>query len=228
MVSETQRIAALAQTQQKAAALFERIGQSLIRPGISETQLAHEIAELGRRQFGIEQNWHKRIVRAGPNTLQPYDENPPDLTIGADDILFIDLGPVFEAWEADFGRTFVLGADPHKLKLRDDVAAAFVAGKRYFQEHPQITGSELYAYTQALAAQAGWEFGGSIAAHLIGEFPHKSLPVERAFAYADAANHSVMRGLDGLGRQRHWILEIHFVDRARRIGGFYEELLTVG
>jgi hypothetical protein len=27
---------------------------------------------------------------------------------------------------------------------------------------------------------------------------------------------------------RHWILEIHFVDRARQIGGFFEELLTVG
>jgi len=29
------------------------------------------------------------------------------------------------------------------------------------------------------------------------------------------------------GAPRHWILEIHFVDRARQIGGFYEQLLTV-
>jgi Xaa-Pro dipeptidase len=40
------------------------------------------------------------IVRAGKNTLLPYDENPPDLTIGEDDILFLDLGPVFEQWES--------------------------------------------------------------------------------------------------------------------------------
>jgi hypothetical protein len=33
---------------------------------------------------------------------------------------------------------------------------------------------------------------------------------------------------DASGRKRHWILEIHFVDRAREIGGFYEELLTIG
>jgi hypothetical protein len=26
---------------------------------------------------------------------------------------------------------------------------------------------------------------------------------------------------------RHWILEIHFIDSERRIGGFFEELLTV-
>jgi Xaa-Pro dipeptidase len=36
-----------------------------------------------------------------------------------------------------------------------------------------------------------------------------------------------MRSLDENGAQRHWILEIHFVDRERQIGGFYEELLTV-
>lgn len=228
MHSETQRVAALAEAQQKAAAFFDRIAGSLIRPGISESQLTREIAELGRREFGIAQNWHKRIVRAGINTLAPYDENPPDLTLGEDEILFIDLGPVFEEWEADFGRTYVIGSDPHKLRLRDDVAAAFAAGKKYFQEHPHITGSGFYAYVRQLAERAGWEFGGSLAAHMIGEFPHKSLPVDKAVAWADAGNHTPMRGLDPLGRERHWILEIHFVDRARGIGGFYEELLTIG
>lgn len=228
MQTEAQRVAALLDAQRRAAALFERIRHSLIRPGISESQLTRDIAELGRREFGIEQNWHKRLVRAGINTLEPYDENPPDLVIGEDDILFVDLGPVFEAWEADFGRTYVLGADPHKLRLRDDVAAAFAAAKCHFQEHPAITGSELYRHVQALAAQGGWEYGGPIAAHLIGEFPHKAMPLDRATCYADAGNHTPMRGLDPLGRERHWILEIHFVDRQRRIGGFYEELLTIG
>ncbi len=31
-----------------------------------------------------------------------------------------------------------------------------------------------------------------------------------------------MRSLDEEGQKRHWILEIHFVDRERQIGGFYE------
>ncbi|KAG5956298.1 hypothetical protein E4U58_006675, partial [Claviceps cyperi] len=42
---------------------------------------------------------------------------PPDRMIEEDDILIVDLGPVFEAWEADFGRTFVLGSDAGRLKL---------------------------------------------------------------------------------------------------------------
>jgi len=33
---------------------------------------------------------------------------------------------------------------------------------------------------------------------------------------------------DANGQKRHWILEIHSVDRTRQIGGFYEELLAVG
>jgi Xaa-Pro dipeptidase len=37
-----------------------------------------------------------------------------------------------------------------------------------------------------------------------------------------------MRDPDANGQERFWILEIHFVDRARQIGGFYEELLNVG
>jgi hypothetical protein len=35
-------------------------------------------------------------------------------------------------------------------------------------------------------------------------------------------------GLDAEGQERHWIFEIHVVNRARQIGGFYEERLTLG
>jgi hypothetical protein len=41
--------------------------------------------------FAISRYRHKRIVSAGRNTLAPYAENPPDLTVGEDDILFLDL-----------------------------------------------------------------------------------------------------------------------------------------
>ncbi len=167
-------------------------------------------------------------VRAGSNTLAPYDENPPDLTIGADDIVFLDLGPVFEEWEADFGRTFVLGSDPVKLKLRDDIGKAFIEGKEYFKTHPDITADELYRHAQKLARDFGWEFGGPIAGHLIGQFPHERILGDKVTLYVHPDNPNRMRGLDAEGQERHWIFEVHFVDRARQIGGFYEELLTIG
>jgi len=226
---ESSRAAALLQAQQKANELFQAIEtRGLIRPNVPESQLNQDIYALAQEMFGISTYWHKRIVRAGRNTLAPYDENPPDLIIGDDDILFLDLGPVFEEWEADFGRTFVVGSDPVKLKLRDDIAKAFSEGKKYFQEHPEITADELYRHAHELAEKFGWEFGGAIAGHLIGQFPHERIPGDKVTLYVHPNNPNRMRGVDAEGRERHWILEIHFVDRAKEIGGFYEELLTLG
>jgi Xaa-Pro dipeptidase len=225
---EIARAIELREAQEKASALFHEIeARGMVRAGITECNLNDEIFALARDRFGTTTHWHKRIVRAGPNTLLPYAENPPDLTIDADDILFLDLGPVFENWEADFGRTFVLGSDPKKHKLREDAAQAFAAGKKYFHETPDITARELYKYVQTLAAQLGWEFGGSIAGHLIGQFPHEKIPGDKVTLYVHPDSDTRMRSLDEHGRQRHWILEIHLVDRERRIGAFYEELLTV-
>jgi Xaa-Pro aminopeptidase len=226
---EEVRAAALLEAQTKAADLFAEIErQGLIRAGALETQINENIYALAEQMFGTRQYWHKRIVRAGPNTLAPYDENPPDLKVGNDDIVFLDLGPVFEAWEADFGRTFVIGNDPVKQKLCRDIAQGFIEGKKYFQQNPDITGAQLYHYAEQLAQQSGWEYGGPIAGHLLGQFPHERIAGDKITLYVHPENHNRMRALDASGQFRHWIFEIHFVDRARQIGGFYEELLTIG
>ncbi|HUO36060.1 MAG TPA: M24 family metallopeptidase [Candidatus Acidoferrum sp.] len=225
---EDPRAAALRAAQNCAGALFKAVeANGLIRPGISESQLNERIYGLAEREFGVNKHWHKRIVRAGSNTLLPYDENPPDLTLGEDEIVFLDLGPVFEEWEADFGRTFVIGSDPVKHKLREDIQKAFAEGKEYFKAHPDITAAELYRHAQDLAKKYGWEYGGPIAGHLVGQFPHERIPGDKITLYVHPKNPNRMRDLGADGQTRHWILEIHFVDRARKIGGFYEELLTV-
>lgn len=115
----SERAAYLLDAQTKAIQFFNEIEQNLIRSGISENTLSDEIYQLGNARFGIRTHWHKRVVRSGPNALRPFEDNPPDRVIKEDDILVIDLGPVFESWEADFGRTYVLGNDPNKLKIRD-------------------------------------------------------------------------------------------------------------
>ena len=89
------RALGLLEAQRKAAVLFEEIEPTLIRPGITESQLNGEIPALGEDRFGITTHWHKRLVRSGPNTLRTYREDPPGLMITDDDILFVDLGPVF-------------------------------------------------------------------------------------------------------------------------------------
>src|ERR1700722_10342878 len=133
--------------QAKAVELFAAVETGgVIVPGVRETEASKAIRDLAAEMFGVDRHWHKRIVRAGPNTLQPYRRHPPDRVIAADDIVFCDFGPIFEQWEADFGRTFVLGGDPAKLRLRDTLPVVFDAGRRYFETHPEVTGAELFDY----------------------------------------------------------------------------------
>jgi Xaa-Pro dipeptidase len=67
---EANRAAALLQAQQKANELFHAIDkQGLIRANVLESRLNQDIYDLAQEMFGISTYWHKRIVRAGRNTL---------------------------------------------------------------------------------------------------------------------------------------------------------------
>ncbi len=217
----------LIEAEEKAASLFKEIeNRKLIVVGKTERQLNTDVFELAKEMFGIEKYWHKRIVRSGPNTLQPYDENPPDLVIQQNDILFVDFGPIFEDWEADFGRTYVIGNDPIKYKLRKDIETAWHEAKEWFHQQTELTGAEYYKYVTDLAHRYGWEYGSHIAGHLIGQFPHERLEPGNFGLYVHPENHNDMFLPDKEGKERNWILEIHFVDREKQIGGFFEQLLT--
>src|ERR1700744_5858839 len=138
--SEDVRVQRLLDAQQKAAQLFGEVERrAMIRPGVGERELSDEIHDLAGEMFGVIRHWHRRIVRAGENTLQPFAERPPDRTIVGDDIVFLDLGPIFEEWEADFGRTFVLGDYPHKKALCDALPRVWQAGRDPFSPRPAVT-----------------------------------------------------------------------------------------
>jgi Xaa-Pro dipeptidase len=219
---------ALLDAQHKAEDLFAAVIElGVVAPGKLESEVSADIHALAQNRFGVRRHWHKRIARAGPNTVLTYYDDPKDRRIEDDDVVYLDFGPVFEAFEADFGRTYALGADPVKHKLVADIETAFNRGKAYFQEHPDLTCGELYDYVVGLAGAAGWEFGNDTAGHLIGHFPHETAPGEPKPLAVRHGNERRLRARDASGGQRHWILEIHFIDRARQIGGFFEELLTV-
>jgi len=222
-----QAVEKLRAAQHKAEALFaDVIARGLIKPGRLESEVSDEIFALAKDRFGVRRHWHKRIVRTGANTLLTYDEDSNDLRIGADDTVFLDFGPVFDAWEADFGRTYALGSDPRKQQLVRDLEEAFRLGREHYERTPELTAGELYDFVVALAPPRGWEFGATSAGHPVGHFPH-----ERPTGYGKPlsichGNDLSLREPDKKGGVRHWILEIHFVDRVGRFGGFYEELLT--
>lgn len=207
-----------------AAAMFEDI-ETMVKPGITEKALSDAIHELGRTKHNVRSDWHKRIVRGGPNTLCPFEENPPDRVIGEDDIFIVDLGPVFEKWEADFGRTYVLGNDPNKHRLRDALEPIWIEVKAAYDSRPDMTGQELYRIAVAAAEQRGFQFGAPIAGHLVGSFPHERIPRDKLSLYIAEGSDKSMVSVGKGGYRRHYILEIHLRDAAHGFQGFYEQLL---
>jgi hypothetical protein len=79
-----------------------------------------------------------------------------------------------------------------------------------------------------LSEAAGWQFGGTIAGHLIGQFPHEKISGDDIAAHIMPGSDLPMRRPDAAGLRCHWILEVHLVDAGRQIGGFHEELLDIG
>lgn len=218
----------LLDAQNKAAQLFDEIERrAMIRAGVGEQELSDEIRDLAEDMFGVTRHWHRRIVRAGENTLQPFLERPPDRVIADDDIVFCDLGPIFEDWEADFGRTFVLSDDPEKVAIRDALPRVWRAGRDYFDRVPDVTGAELFNHVVGVARSEGFGWGSPIAGHLVGEFPHKKIAGNSVESYVMPGSAKPMRREDRSGRTCHWILEIHLIDPTRRFGGFYEQLLDL-
>lgn len=218
----------LKQAQDKAALLFEAVEQKgLIQPGETETSLSQAVYKLAEEQLGIKKYWHKRIVRAGANTVYDYPHNPPNLTIAKDDILFFDFGPIFEGVEADFGRTYVLGNDPNKHKLNHALPRIFQDVKAHYLSNPKQTGQQLFEYMEQRVHQDGWTYGGPHCGHLIGEFPHERRLGEVPENYICPENTLPMDALDITGQPRHWILEVHLISPCQQYGGFYEDLLTL-
>ena len=218
--------AALIAAERKALALLDAIeAAGLIAAGRTELEIERDIFGLAVRDFGVTEHWHDRIVRAGVNTLCVAGEAAPDRVIAKDDIVFLDLGPVFGAWEADVGRSYAVGDDPVKHALCADLPVVFDAVKARFDTDPDITGATLYAAAHEEAERRGWLFGGKIAGHLVGEFPYARSAGARALRWIYPDNVTRMRDSDAAGDPRHWILEIHLVSADRSFGGFYERLL---
>lgn len=211
----------------KAIDLFNIVEQrGLIRAGKTELQLSEEIQKVAKEEFGVLDHWGKKIVRTGINTMAPYMANPDDLLIQEGDILFFDFHPVFDGWEADLGRTYILGNNPLKQKIKEDVEEAWYIANEWYHKQTKLTGAEFFSYVNELTKQYGYEFGNAIAGHIVGKYPHEQ-PDNPSDLCLDVHpdNHQDILSVDKNGDPRHWILELHFVDKANQIGAFFEQLI---
>ncbi len=227
LVKDDGRLTELRAAEKKAFTMLSVIeDRNIVRAGRTEREIEQDILQIASGDFGIEQHWHKRIVRAGINTLAIFADNPPNLTVQSDDVVFVDLGPVFDDWEADIGKTYVVGNDPAKHALVAELPRQFALLQKKLLEEPDISGAELYSYARDCASDAGYRFGGMIAGHIVAEFPHARLPGERQAHHISPDNPLPLSNLDPMGNRRYWILEVHLISLDGSFGGFYERLAS--
>jgi gamma-glutamylcyclotransferase (GGCT)/AIG2-like uncharacterized protein YtfP len=203
------------QSMQHARTLSQRAVRQIasgMRPGITHAQ-AHDLAMATLHKLEMERNWHPIVIRFGQDTLKTFrEQSDPASVLGAQDIYFIDIGPVWEGHEGDAGDTFVTGDDPQMhacaeaaRTLWHDVAARWRADR--------LSGEALYAYAAERAEAMGWRLNLDIKGHRVCDFPHAIYQAGRLGDFGLCPGTGI------------WILEIQIAHPTRPFGAFYEDLL---
>lgn len=186
---------------------------AFIQPGVKESEAIAFAKDLFEKR-GAERIWHQPLIRFADHTALTFKERPSeDYTLKSEDIVFIDIGLVFNGIEGDAGRTLCFGDHEIYQEITSLTEALFIKARNFWADN-ELTGIELYQYIHEQAAKAGYEFNLEPAGHLIGQF-----------------SHAAAKWRDGLSRYPgivypyQWILEIQIKHPELNVGGFYEKLL---
>ena len=165
------------------------------------------------REHGLTREWHEPRVRFGVNTLKKFGEpSEPGVLLGRNDVWLVDVGPVWNDWECDFGETFVVGDDPEMHRIVYDVHTVFDRVRLHWRES-RATGEALYRHAAAEAAARGWQLCPEMVGHRIGKFPFAAQHEETLAKTAFMPEPGV------------WMLEIQLRHPDRPYSAFVEDLL---
>ena len=184
---------------------------SKIRPGMTEED-AHEFYKKICHNHGIEKNWHPPKLRFGPNTLKCFKEISDPYTLAEEDLFYIDIGPVVNGHEADYGETFTIGNNYEHKKIADASLKIFHSVRNFWNES-RGQGPEVYEFAKQMAKDQGYRLNMGSDGHRIGDFPHHVF-----------FKGAIIECLEEL-KPNAWILEIQLDHPRLKFGAFYEDIL---
>ncbi|QKH38281.1 M24 family metallopeptidase [Achromobacter pestifer] len=209
-ISPRYTLAGILDARRRSMQAVEEIA-ALMRPGMT-TREAIAVADDHLRRMGASNNWHPTYVRFGPDTQSPpVQRTDYDRKLQEHDIFVLDIGPVWDGHEGDYGDTFVLGADADRERCAEAAREVFRRSRLAWLEG--LTGAALYDRASEYARELGCELVREIPGHRVSDFPH-ALYGKHLLAQADFVP------ADGI-----WVLEIQVRDAQRPIGAFYEDVL---
>jgi Xaa-Pro aminopeptidase len=205
----------------------------LIQPKMTEIQ-AQELIKSEFKKAGFTKFWHVSKFRIGRDTLKNFGEaSDSNLVIEPGDVFFIDIGPVWNDHEADFGETFFVksdsispvdarkqtGKDIESLERIERLHKMIQTSKEVWQETAKawrdqnLTGEKLYNFAAEITEAKGFKFNREMAGHRLGDFPHS------LFSKLDLAEFKLTP------KENIWVLEIHILCPELERGAFFEDIL---
>lgn len=170
MTKEPEEIERIRQAIKITDSVYEYV-EGILKPGITETQLAWEIEKF-QRDHGSQPVPFELIVAAGPNAALPHAK-PSNYIIKEGDPIVIDIGAKYNYYGSDLTRTLCAGKkDDTFRKVYGIVLEAQLAA--ISQIKPGMTGREADAVARSFIARAGYgeAFGHSLG-HGIGLVTHE-------------------------------------------------------
>ena len=185
---------------------------SHVEEGMTEDE-GLEILDQLLKKNGVEKKWHPSKFRIGKNTVKSFKEkSDPDVKLQEQDIFFLDIGPIIDGHEADYGQTFTVGQNheyAHAQKtsklIFDQLAGEWKTNK--------LSGKALYERASELAQKHGYVLNENMAGHRLGDLPH-------ALHYRGKLSDFESVPLENL-----WVLEVHIRHPEKEFGAFFEDIL---
>lgn len=144
----------------------------IIKPGLTEAELALELSINLIRNGSLSGSSFDPIIASGPNGANPH-ATVSDRSLQNGDLLVIDWGATFNGYISDLTRTFAIGSiHPELEKIVEVVHQANTAGRMACQ--PNISAGKVDQQTRKVIEQSGYgEFFTHRTGHGIGMQVHE-------------------------------------------------------
>lgn len=187
---------------------------ALLKPGMTEGEGIRAANGL-MASMGVKKFWHKTHIRFGRSTVLSFNDPYHDgVTLTDDDLIVIDIGPIWDGVEGDAGCAVVVGSDPNKIRIARDVRVLHELVAQRWRDTRE-TGTQLMTFAEKVTREMGYLLHPTyVKGHRLSEFPHKF--------YSQG---STLFDLAKTPQSQRWVLETHICEPGMTFGAFYEDIL---
>ncbi len=198
---------------ESAQSLAKKIVQEVslqVFEGMSEDD-GIQLVDKAYEKYNITKKWHPTKFRIGINTVCAFREKSSPVQLKKGDYYFIDIGPVIDGHEGDFGETFRFQSKDDLLLVDSKKIFDLVKNKFYEQK---LSGEQLYEYAESCAQEMNYTLVSAQKGHRIGDFPH-ALYFKKG-----------LRDYNDIPVPNRWVLEVHIIHSSNKYGAFYEDIIS--